>query len=235
MVNTYRHDHRPSKLKVSLFAVSFLVGLGGILLAGLFIYSDIQNNQSDVVEGEGRTVAQVLGDADALFVNEDNFSFELPDDWREIDRVDTAREQSITWQATLRGEDNRYLKLYMNTIPDDPLVRLLPIKVDGQRIQRGQMSPNCSSFTGSGATNRSERRGEPATPTRWEDIDFVCNVGSIVDENVVGTGQEGQPLNTFTITGEESGTNQYFFVYTDRNVRPNFEIFYGAVNTFYAK
>jgi|AntRauTorckE6833_2_1112554.scaffolds.fasta_scaffold14967_1 hypothetical protein len=235
MLNTYRYNHRTKKLRVGLLVVSFLFGIGGILLAGFFVYSDLQNNQAEVIEGESRTVAQVLSDSDAFFVNEPDFDFELPNDWREIDRVDSPNEQSITWQATLKDEDNRFLKLYINTIPQDPVVRLLPVSVNGSRLQRGQLSPNCSSFTGSETTDRDERRGQPPTQTKWANTDFICDVGRIVNENIIGTGQSGEPINTITVTGEESGTNQYFFLYEDRNVRPNFDILYNAVNTFFAK
>lgn len=235
MAQTYRHDHQATPLRTGVFVVSFLVGVGGILLAGFFIYSDLRSNQAASVEGEERTVAQVLSDSDAYFVNEPNFDFELPEDWREVDRIQTNSEQSITWQATERDEDNRTLTLHINTIPEEPIVRMLPISVNGNRLQRGQMSPNCSGFTGSETTDPGERRGQPPTQTRWANTDFICDVGRIVDENIVGTGQAGEDINTFTVTGEESGTNSYFFLYKDRNVRPNFEIMYNAVNTFYAK
>jgi len=75
MLNTYRYNHRTKKLRVGLLVVSFLFGIGGILLAGFFVYSDLQNNQAEVIEGESRTVAQVLSDSDAFFVNEPDFDF----------------------------------------------------------------------------------------------------------------------------------------------------------------
>lgn len=218
----YNHQQRPKRLKRGLLALSFMMGLGGIGAAGLFIYNDLRLNQSPVVEGESRVVGQVMGSADAYFVNEPLFDFELPVDWREIDRSDTARERSITWQATKLNEDNRYLKLYINTIPDDPIVRLLPVRVNGSQLQRGQLSASCSTFSDDASA-------------KWEDVEFRCDTARRVDTNIVGTGEAGQPINTFEITGPEGGTNRYFFVYTDRNISPNFEIFYSAINSFQAK
>ena len=209
--------------------VSLLVGLAGVTMVVAFIYNDLQLNQSEPVEGEERAVAQVLGNADSLFVSEDNFEFELPGDWREIDRINRPTEQSITWQATLRDEDNRYLKLYKNTIPDDAVVRILPVSVNENRLQRGQLSAHCSTFTGSSES------GERYPVAKWEDVEFRCDANRTVNVNIIGTGQRGQPFNTFEVTGPDSGTNRYFFVYTDQNIRPNFDIFYNAVNSFRAK
>ncbi len=230
MTNVYSHDSRRSRLKKGLLVMSLLVGLTGVLGVVAFIYYDLRTNQSEQVEGQERVVSQVLGSSDTFFVNEDKFEFELPGDWREIDRVDRAREQSITYQATLRGEDNRYLKVYINTIPDDPVVRLLPVTVRGSELERGRLSAHCSTFTGVQAEG-----GNRTALAKWEDVEFLCDVGRTVNQNIIGTGQVGQPVNTVEITGETSGTNRYFFKYTDQNIRPNFEIFYSAINSFRAK
>jgi hypothetical protein len=147
-------------------------------------------------------------------------SLSFPGDWREIDRVERANEQSITWQATLRDEDNRWLKLYINTIPEDEaVVRLLPVSVDGAQMSRGQMSGHCNTFTGATV------QGERYPLAKWEDVEFWCDANRAVNTNIIGTGQQGQPPNTIEITGENSGTNRYFFVYRDQNIRPNFDIF----------
>jgi hypothetical protein len=231
----YRYDHHRRKHQVNLVILSFVVAFVGIASIVYFVYQDISVNEAQPVEGVENSVAQVLGGTESYLVNEEAFDFELPADWREIDRVQTTSENSITWQATLKNEDNRYLTLHMNTIPQDPIVRLLPVTVDENQLRRGQLSANCATFTGSGTSNASERRGQPPAPAKWENIDFICDIPNIVDQNVIGTAQAGQPLNTFTVTGEDSGTNQYSFVYTDRNVRPNFDILYNAVSTFFAK
>lgn len=199
-------------------------------MVGVFIYNDLRLSQSTEVVGEERTIAQVLGNTDTLLVNEQDFEFELPGDWRKIDAVNTANEQSITWQATLRDEDNRWLKLYINSIPEDQaVVRLLPVKVSDSRMQRGQLSGHCNTFTGEASG------GQRYPMAKWEDVDFWCDAGRRVNVNIIGTGQASQPINTIEITGENSGTNRYFFVYTDQNIRPNFEILYSAVNSFRAK
>ncbi len=229
MSRSYSRHHSRSKLKLGFVLFSVMAFIAVLVAGGMFIYNDLRLNQSEPVEGQERTVSQVLGNTDTKFVDEPNFSFELPGDWREIDRVQTDRENSITWQATLRNEDNRYLTLHINTIPDDAVVRLLPVTVNGSRMQRGQLSGNCSSFTGlqEQSTNRAL--------ARWENVDFLCDTSNRVNTNIIGTGQEGQPQNTVEITGESSGTNQYFFLYKDQNIRPNFDILYSAVNSFRAK
>jgi hypothetical protein len=230
----YRHDHHSRKRRIGVVATSFLVAAVGVLSIVYFVYRDIAMNQSEPVAGNERVVSQVVSDDESVLVNEDKFQFELPNDWVEIDRVVTDRENSITWQATLKNEDNRYLTLHINTIPDDPVVRLLPVTVNGNRLQRGQLSGNCSTFSGE-ATDGTTRQTGPPVLAKWENVEFMCAVGRYVDENVIGTGQAGRPLNTIEVTGEESGTNRYFFVFTDRNIRPNFDILYSAVNTFTAK
>lgn len=229
MSRQYTHNHSGRFMKRGLLVVSFLVGLAGVIMVVAFIYNDLQLNQSEPVQGEERAVAQVLGNADSLFVSEENFEFELPGDWREIDRIDRPTEQSITWQATLRDEDNRYLKLYVNTIPDEPIVRLLPVNVSDNQLQRGQLSAHCATFTGS------SEDGRRYPIAKWEDVEFLCDANRTVNVNIIGTGQHGQPTNTVEVKGPNSGTNRYFFVYTDQNIRPNFDIFYNVVSSFRAK
>lgn len=229
MPRSYSRYYNRSKLQLGFVLFSVVAFVAVSVAGGMFIYYDLRLNQPEPVEGQERTVSQALGNTDTKFVDEPNFSFELPGDWRKIDRVRTDRENSITWQATLRNEDNRYLTLHINTIPDDAVVRLLPVVVDGSRMQRGQLSGNCSSFTGL------QKQSSNRALARWENVDFLCDTSNRVNTNIIGTGQEGQPQNTIEITGESSGTNQYFFLYRDQNTRPNFDIFYSAVNSFRAK
>lgn len=228
MSSVYTHDHRRNNVKASVFLVVLLSSLAGLGLIAFFIYNDLQTNKAESVQGEERTVSQAFGSTTTHFVTEEDFEFELPGDWREIDKIDRPSEQSITWQATKKNADNRWLKLYINTIPDDPIVRLLPVTVEENKLKRGQLSAPCGTFTGSDADGAS-------VIAKWEDVEFMCDLTKGVDNNIIGTGQKGQPLNTLTVTGEKSGKNRYFFVYTDRNIQPKYEIIYDAINSFQAK
>jgi hypothetical protein len=220
----YRHGHTPtnhrSKIFVATFVSVFLVLLGG----GYLVWRDIRANISqEVVQGESRVVGQVLGNDNAIqLIDEDVFSFELPGDWQLIDQVDSAREKSFEWQATLKNEDNRYLKIYVDRIPDGIRVnRMLPIIKEGPRLNYGLLSENCTSFT------------EGNDNSKWQNIEFLCDTSNTIDNKIGTSSSDG--INVVELEGPSGTSHRFFFLYIDRNVRPNYSILYNAITSFRVK
>src|SRR5690606_35983831 len=109
------------------------------------VRKDLQSNQSGAAEGNTTTIPQVASETLAPFkIDEPTFIMELPHDWHEIERKSTRQENSITWQATKTGGDNRWLSVYIDRIPADIAVnRLLPVMPENDQLRFGGLSDNC--------------------------------------------------------------------------------------------
>lgn len=224
----YRYGHRsPKKHHFLMFVVPACLVLAA---AGYFIVKDLQKSQSPTVEGTARVVGQITGqDAHKLAIDEPLFTMQLPSDWKEVERINKQHEQSITWRATKKNQDNRTLKIYIDTIPTTLAInRLLPVVAQGDSLTAGDVSDNCATFTGTG--DRSQARS--TSSGRWAGVDFICNIAGFVD-NQVGAGAAGS-INQVTVTGAK-GPHKYFFLFTDRNVQPDYSIFQNALQSFRAK
>lgn len=222
-----RPKHRFKKL-LAVMVVSFVI-FGGIL--SFVIWDARKNNTSPEIEGQSRQVAQsedVKGAVSTTRVKEPYFSFDLPRGWKEVDRKNTTNERSITWQSKVKKEDNRWLKLYVDVIPVDLAVnRLLPIDVAGNTITYRQLSDNCKNFT-TAKSNTTEPQA-----SKWQGVSFICDLPNHV-QNKIGTGTAGA-TNATTISGPEKGKHKYFFVYTDHNIHPDYQLFYSMLESFEAR
>lgn len=232
---TYRYDHRTTKHR---HAVAIIVSVCLVILVPIafLIYRDVVKNGSASSKGTSKTVGQVIGDNSlhGYRVEEPFFSMQLPSDWKETSRRNQNGEQSITWQATKKYQDDRWLKVYIDSVPQElPVNRLLPVTVQGNSLSAGDISDNCATFTGGGTLDTSKAFLLKPTLAKWQGVDFICNLPNVV-ENQVGIGATGG-VNQIVVTGETKGTHRYFFLYTDHNIQPNYTIPTDAMNTFRAK
>ncbi len=230
----YRYDHQPVKtnrLRLIGTVAGVLVVIG--VIAG-FLIMDIRRNKSPAVSGQS-TVQQLQSEsAQTQTVSESFFTFQLPSDWKETGRKKTATENSITWQATKKNEENRYLTLYIDTIPaNKPINRLMPVKAEGNGLMVGDVSEKCETFTVGGTQNAQDAQKLKPAPAKLRDVNFICNLPGIVDNEIGSGSPEG--INVVSVTGETSGTHKYFFLYTDRNIQPNYGIFVNVLESFKAK
>jgi hypothetical protein len=231
----YRYDRVKKKHHYKVLGVFLAVFVVMGILGGL-VFADIRNSSSQTIEGPGKTVSQVLSDSiQKLTIDEPTYTLELPGDWKQQTRVNNNVENSITWQSTKKGEENRQLTLYVDKAPPNkPLNRLLPVKAEGARIiTTGDISENCASFTGGGTFDVSKAIHLPPAPAKWQKVDFLCNLPRVTD-NEIGTGST-DGLNSTMVTGATKGKHSYFFVYTDRNIQPKSGILIDAVESFKAK
>jgi hypothetical protein len=232
---TYRYDHRSVKQRRKRI---FGVLLGFVLIIGLIagvIFWDLKSGKDTSVEGDTKTITQVASEGVQRFtVDEQFYTFELPGDWKEVSRKNTATENSITWQATKSNEDNRFMTIYTDTIPPrKALNRLVPLTAQGNMVSAGDVSDNCSTFTAGGTLVNPDFQKLSPTPAKYQKVDFICNLPN-PHENEIGTGST-EGLNAVTITGPSKGPHKYFFLYTDHNVQPNYMIFTEVLRSFRAK
>ena len=226
------HSARRRPRKALVVLVSFLLLVG---LIGAIIYMDLRKHADSGVEGESRTVGQALdGGLQPTVIDEPNYYLELPGEWKETGRNTNIFYTSISWQSMQKGEENRYLTLYTDRIPTDlPFNRLVALKAQGTGLSFSDVSDNCASFTVGGTFNTGLAVKLKPTITKWDKVDFMCNLPRVTD-NEVGTGSEGM-ANAVSVTGPTKGVHTYFFLYTDRTFQPQYNIFYDVLRSFKAK
>lgn len=231
----YRYGHgtskrRPKKaLVVGIFSFLTLAIIVGI------VFLDIRKSESPVVEGESRVVNQVLGDTgENIVINEPTFTLQLPADWKEISRNKLSTYNSIDYQATAKGKDNRYLTVYVDRLPTEmPINRIVTVRTAGNTLKYDDVSDNCANFTIGGTQEGRIVTGARATLTKWNKVDFLCNLPQSID-NQIGIGTEGS-INSVAVTGPTQGVHKYFIVYIDRNFQPDYSILYDVLTSFRAK
>jgi hypothetical protein len=220
--------HRGRKV-IGVMALSLVLFAGGL---GFVIFDANKNSDSGEVEGASVSVAQQADVAAAnqqVTINDPLFSFDLTKEWKEVERKNTPIERSIMWaprqNKTAIGHS---LKLFVDVIPKDFAInKLLPLDAADNRLSYRQISENCKNYTPEKKDNNLPQ------PSKWQGVEFMCDLPSFA-QNKVGTGSPGA-MNTTTVQGETQGKHTYFFVYTDHNDKPDYQILYTALKTFQAK
>jgi hypothetical protein len=229
----YRYGHGPSRHIGRRLLLVFVVSLVVIaVVGGLFVWST--RRPRTTASGNASLVAQPASNTAFQMIHEPDYSFQLPSDWKETGSQDTTLVHSVSWQATLKGADNRYLTIYTDPVPTTlPLNRELPVTAHGASLSYGEISTNCEGFTADGTRDAAQADQLRPAPSVWLGVHFICNLPQFID-NQVGTGTVGSGVNSVTLTGPTSGTHNYFFLYIDRNIEPDYTILYGIIQSFRA-
>jgi hypothetical protein len=173
----------------------------------------------------------------SVTVNEPYFTMELPGTWNESSRDSDPNYQSIQWNTTDSKSGNRWVRIYIDSIPSDFAVNyLLPVTANNNKLEPGQISDNCVTFTrGANQSNKdvSTPIGKESLPALWQKVSFRCD-NTHTTHQVVGTGStEGR--NAVTVTGQKHGTHKYFIIFRDDNIRPDYTILTSIIESFQAK
>jgi len=222
MATKYNYSHRTGhshRLLIATLVISFII----LLVVGGLVFADLRRNSFGQSTGSATFSKQAGTDnVKKTTFKEPTFSISLPGDWKEVKRVNTETETSVTWQAEVKGSDNRFLKVYTDKVPlKYPVVRLLPVSAQGSGIEYGEISDDCAKFTGNNAS------------AKWRDVNFTCgSPASILPETGTGT---TAPDGKLVVSGPEAGAHSYFFLYTDQNIQPDYAILYDALQSFIAK
>lgn len=216
-----RHKSHIIRLLMGIITMAVLVAAVAWFFRGTSSVTNPEPVTHTVSSNEGATKG----------FDEGIFTFSLPVDWV----VESHDAQQYTLQSTKKYFDNRTLNIYLDTIPPNfALNRLLPVQIQGNTIQTGTVSDDCRSFTGGSISGAQQAQSLPNTPAKWQGISFICDLSNY-NRNAVGTGSIGSPLNTITLLGPASGKHSFFFVYTDHNVNPDYNIFYAMLQSFRLK
>lgn len=233
MATTYKYDHQRSRhiARHILIVLGISLVVVGVV-TGVFIWSTHQ--RSSTIHGQAAEVAQNTTPQSRLLIDEPTYTMELPGDWRQTGSQNTPGVHDVSWQATIKNADNRYLTIYTDTIPATyPVNRELPLTVSGNQLSYGVLSDNCSNFTPGGTTDVVQAEKLKPSPSVWQGVNFICNFPQVID-NQIGTGSAAG-VNTVTVTGPKAGTHSYFFLYIDRNINPDYTILENAIQSFKAK
>lgn len=156
------------------------------------------------------------------------FTITLPEGWELIGKDKPYyNEEYYLFKSKVANKEGRYLKVYMNLIPENIAVnRILPIVAQNNRISVGDMSGDCKNFKDASGVSSDQK-----WLTQWQDVPFYCALAGPTNQVGTGTKQIGYPT---VVNGDKSGTNNYFFVYTDQTAKPDYRILKNAVASFVA-
>ena len=233
MDSQFYHFRKKRKIKKkwrwAILAFVVIVGVVG----GLIGY-DIYRGRSQTQTGTAQISQLTFASGPKITIDEPSFSLQLPADWHETGRINNEYQYGVSWQATKPKEDNRFMTLYIDRIPRTLAVnKLLPVEAIGTALRHGSLSDNCAAYTEGGSFDAKKAITAKDTPAKWEEITFLCDLPKVFD-NVVGTSSK-EGINIVTVTGPKAGKHSYFFVYTDHNIRPDYQIFNEIIESFKAK
>jgi len=226
----FKKNYKNRRRKITKIAIFSAVGI--VVLVAIIGY-DLYRNRFHAKEGPANTIVQPGALKTQKTIDEKLYSFKLPTDWKEIRRGNAPTDNSVTWQASLKDADNRFLQIYVDTIPSLAVNMELPVTAVDNGLNYGDLSDNCVSFTKGGSFESSVAIRSKETAAKWQEVDFICDLPK-PEYGVIGTGSK-DGINTVKVAGPTGGMHKYFFVYTDRNVKVDYSIFYDALTSFRAK
>ena len=152
------------------------------------------------------------------------YAFDLPADWKEIDRR-TRPLNYITWKGTTKESAARTLDIYTDTVPSTLAVnRILPVTSEDDRLGVDIPSENCVLFNQSTIIlTPAEAAKTKVLALTYHKVPFLCDIPNSL-RNVIGAGSP-EGLNRVALTGVKGGKHQYFFVYTDHSAHPEDDTF----------
>ena len=228
----YRHNVRVKRQRqVILVVLVLVVSMATSLFIFVFFLIRHDTNKENPSTATSPVPAGTVGTPQQkLKVDEKWFSFELPSDWKPV----TSNVRPYTywqWRSTVKNADDKTLTVYVDGAPPNyPINQLLPLMKNESGFLLGNLSDNCNEFT---ADVKAALDAHQTRPSRWQGIDFICDVPNFVNQ-AIGTGSS-DGVNKITMNGATSGKHDYFFVYVDHNIHPNSSIFTNALDSFRVK
>ena len=227
MSSTYIiHHHRAKRTRTWLgLAVLALLVMGGGLLVKHWLQPTGQVSPTPSAK-----VTHVLADrAGPKYIDDNRWSFDLPSDW-EAFTPPNFPPTAHSWRNTADNKGVRVITVYYDGAPANFAVnRVVPVLAEGAGLGNiGDVSDNCINFT-----NHTQPSPTDTVPAKWQNTNFVCDVGNH-SRNVVGTASlDG--LNIAKLTGPTTGAHSVFITFTDASASPNFGIFTAMLQSFQLK
>jgi hypothetical protein len=228
----YTANKRQRKYKIffkfMLFVLPFIFAIGFLVW---FIFMRPSESSANFAKA-GTDIAQVQA-AKKDFTN-DYFKISLPVGWADHGKQNPLANQVFyEYQSAIKNYDNRWLHVYVDVFPADFAInKLLPVEVVNNRINPGDISDDCTTFTGSPSPGSGGRALNQTWSAKWQGVKFICSMTQ--PDNYVGTAsvEEGYGI---TLLSKQGVKHKYFFVYIDHNVRPDYQIFMEALKSFETK
>ncbi len=222
-MSLYQHGRKTKRQKsANTFLATLIIAGVVVLVAWWIVHKDIGSGS------EAKTTVPIVTEVGAekeamLDINEPFFSFQLPADWKLLERKTGNGINAYIYKSTKKGGDDRMLYVHVDVMPRSyKITRLQPITPNGNKFTLGNLSDNCINFAGE--VNRTSNAPFPA---KWENISFICD--PITTNQTIGTGTEGTGIET------RMGRHAYFFYWEDHNIRPDDKILRDALSSFRAK
>lgn len=227
MSGKYIYDHRsPRHKKKHLINILIFSALLVFIIFGAFYY---KLNWSVKIAAPVKGPSQVVGvvepsaQSEKITYSEKYYTVDIPGGWKQMPADSNTIPGSITWHSQGLHTDDRWITIYTDNIPANVAInRLLPVTVNGAGLSYGLISDDCANFSNGSLTQ--------AVPSKWQGINFLCNLPNRYDDQV-GTGSMGA-LNSVTVSGSREGKHNYFFLYTDRSAEPLYTYLYGIISGF---
>lgn len=225
----YQHGKRTKAPRNASVFLAALIIIGAVVLVAWYIvHKDVGNSTGPKTDVPIVTEVGVGDGGDKLRVDESLFSFELPADWKLLERKsDSDNINAYIYTATKKGADDRKLTIHVDIMPRSyKLVKMWPISPNGSKFSLGNLSGDCLNFAG-GAGARQQTQGNAPVPAKWENVSFVCD--PIKNNQTIGTGTPDASIGT------KLGQHTYFFYFEDHNIYPDDNILRGVLTSFQAK
>ena len=140
---------------IILLATVLVVGVV-MLLSWLIIHKDLSREGSATSGAPIVTHISEAAAAATFLVDEKNFTFKLPEDWKVIYKPEQNLMRWV-WHSTKKGGNDRELTLLMDR---DPVVqavtRMLPLTVSDNKFILGTISDACVGFGGTEAQRKNK-------------------------------------------------------------------------------
>lgn len=196
------------------------------MVAALILQNDLTTSTDEKTTVP--IVTQIEEEKDnTVSIDEPLFTLELPEDWKQTNRVQERYANYYEWRATKQGADNRTIRLHIDILPPTyKVVRMQPLTPSENKFLVGELSGNCINFASDAGTGQ-RASGNAPVEAKWENITFMCD--PISNNQTIGTGTEASGI------AAKLGGHNYFFYYEDHNIRPDDRIFQDALRSFRIK
>ena len=197
------------------------IGVLAALLGGAWWLHEFMSGTDDTTttpQAITREYAPTQVDTNKAF-DAPEFHMELPNDWV-FKEHQTNPYNMYTYQASAKNEDNRWVEIYVDNVPTTKTFnRLRPVTItDGVITMPEQISDNCYDMAGQ----------KPVVQQKYAGVSFQCDIANY-SRNVVGVGAVGRG------TAVKLGKHRFMIVYTDHNMRPNYQILDDMLKSFRVK
>lgn len=227
--NIGQHRRKSSFHIKGVIAITLLV----IILVAFGVYV-ISREQFKATDTKAVTTNVSDPSEDTISINEKYFTMKLPKYWQ----LQTSQQQPTIhyiFQSTKRFASNRFMTIYIDSIPPDFAVsHLIPVTAKGAGLSIGNMSSRCSNFAGPEVKTAPQANAAKSIIAKWSGVNFICGM-RYLNDYIVGTSSTDGGINKVILTGKKTGKHTLFFAYEDQNISPDPEAFLVALRSFKLK